>query len=439
MITFLQVLHVLVSIVLIGIILIQAGKGQGLAGAFGSFAGGTAQNLFGARTSDVLTKVTAYLATFFLVSSLLLAYLQVRESSSVMEDLPRRETPAESGKQSARQIEEKVDELTRKLLDSKKKIEETTGKDAEQTAPESTEPPPQEQSAAPTLDTEPASPTLDETRPDSPAAPEEPAPAESVPEAPDTMVPEPSMNVDSPGPSPDILPRDDARQEPMEAPDVPPVDRPPLKDIEETVPGPTPPEASGMPETEKVASPASVAPAEEEALSEEEIEAVEPVTPPPRMPSIAVSENVPPASLPEQADIQSPVAAPETEEISADDTQPVDAAPGETPAESAKVPTETVPDEAPAPAESAAEETPMDSGDETAADTMTESGPEQPGEAPVKTEQPMDADETVPDEAPAPAESAAEETPMDSGDETAADTMTESGPEQPGEAPVETE
>ncbi|MDP8262193.1 MAG: preprotein translocase subunit SecG [Candidatus Ancaeobacter aquaticus] len=79
---FLIVLHVVVCIGLITIVLIQTGKGTGLANVFGS--GGGVQSVFGAQTGDVLTHTTAVLAVLFMVTSVSLAAISVRDSSSVM-------------------------------------------------------------------------------------------------------------------------------------------------------------------------------------------------------------------------------------------------------------------------------------------------------------------------------------------------------------------
>lgn len=69
----LLVLHVLVSLALIGLILIQHGKG---ADAGASFGGGGSQTVFGsAGTATFLTRTTRWLAIVFFSTSLALAYL----------------------------------------------------------------------------------------------------------------------------------------------------------------------------------------------------------------------------------------------------------------------------------------------------------------------------------------------------------------------------
>lgn len=63
---FCMLLLVFLSFLLIGIILLQRGRGGGLAGAFGG-AGG--QSAFGTRTGDVFTKITVVLAVLWVLMS----------------------------------------------------------------------------------------------------------------------------------------------------------------------------------------------------------------------------------------------------------------------------------------------------------------------------------------------------------------------------------
>ncbi len=82
--TILTVAHVVVTIALIVLVLIQRGKGADIGAAFGS---GASNTVFGSQGSaSFLTRTTAVLATLFFVLSLSLAYLtsqQVGEASSV--------------------------------------------------------------------------------------------------------------------------------------------------------------------------------------------------------------------------------------------------------------------------------------------------------------------------------------------------------------------
>ena len=65
------VVHILAALGVIGLVLVQHGKGADMGAAFGSGASGS---LFGATGSaNFLSRTTAVLATVFFVTSLLLA------------------------------------------------------------------------------------------------------------------------------------------------------------------------------------------------------------------------------------------------------------------------------------------------------------------------------------------------------------------------------
>lgn len=66
-------IHVVVAVILIGLVLIQHGKGADVGAAFGS---GASNTLFGSQgTGSFLFKLTGALALTFFVTSLLLSYL----------------------------------------------------------------------------------------------------------------------------------------------------------------------------------------------------------------------------------------------------------------------------------------------------------------------------------------------------------------------------
>ncbi len=69
--TILAVIFAVIAIVLMGVILLQRGKGVGLAGAFGGAGGHTA---FGAKTGDFLTWVTIIGAALFLIWAVLMNF-----------------------------------------------------------------------------------------------------------------------------------------------------------------------------------------------------------------------------------------------------------------------------------------------------------------------------------------------------------------------------
>ncbi len=81
---FIVVVHLLVCFVLIGVILLQGGRG-GLSEALG---GAAAQSLFGGGAKTVLTKATAVCAGLFVVTCLSLAYLSTMRGRSVIEQVP---------------------------------------------------------------------------------------------------------------------------------------------------------------------------------------------------------------------------------------------------------------------------------------------------------------------------------------------------------------
>jgi preprotein translocase subunit SecG len=82
--------HVLLALMIIGLVLLQRGKGAEAGAGFGSGASGT---VFGARgTSTLFSKLTAVFAALFFVTSLSLAYLGTHttaEPTSVLERAAR--------------------------------------------------------------------------------------------------------------------------------------------------------------------------------------------------------------------------------------------------------------------------------------------------------------------------------------------------------------
>ena len=80
--TFLIILHILICLVLILIVLLQAGKGADMGAAFG----GSSQTVFGSSGAGTfLGKMTAGIAILFMLTSLLLTYTASHRSSSLMD------------------------------------------------------------------------------------------------------------------------------------------------------------------------------------------------------------------------------------------------------------------------------------------------------------------------------------------------------------------
>jgi len=95
---FTMALHVIACLFLIAVVLLQQGKGQDLASAFG---GGGTQTAFGPRGSaNVLSRATTILAGLFMITSLALSLMRPHEASVL--DKVKSEAPAASPKPSAK-------------------------------------------------------------------------------------------------------------------------------------------------------------------------------------------------------------------------------------------------------------------------------------------------------------------------------------------------
>lgn len=91
--TFVTLIHILACFILILVVLLQAGKGANMGAAFG----GSSQTVFGSSGAGTfLGKLTATVAIIFMITSLSLAYMATRGSSSVLESssAPFTEQPA---------------------------------------------------------------------------------------------------------------------------------------------------------------------------------------------------------------------------------------------------------------------------------------------------------------------------------------------------------
>lgn len=83
--------HIIGAILLIILVLLQQGKGSGMGSAFGG--GGGAQTTFGTSGGSVFGKATAVAAVVFMLTSLSLAYMSGRGTTSLM----RGPAPVEEG------------------------------------------------------------------------------------------------------------------------------------------------------------------------------------------------------------------------------------------------------------------------------------------------------------------------------------------------------
>lgn len=75
---FLLIIHMLLAIAIIGLVLLQQGKGAEVGAAFG---GGASQTVFGSKgTTSFLAKLTAMLALAFAITSLTMGYLTTHKT-----------------------------------------------------------------------------------------------------------------------------------------------------------------------------------------------------------------------------------------------------------------------------------------------------------------------------------------------------------------------
>jgi preprotein translocase subunit SecG len=107
----LNVVTVVLTLFLIGIILIQRGKGGGLAGAFGGMGGSSA---FGTKTGDVFTKITVGVAMAWILLSMLMVVLTNRRNTSAWGNDPATSITKElgaSGKSKAKDKSKATDDI----------------------------------------------------------------------------------------------------------------------------------------------------------------------------------------------------------------------------------------------------------------------------------------------------------------------------------------
>jgi len=101
-----MVLFILSAVILILLVLVQKGRGGGLAGAFGGPGGHSA---FGTKTADIFVKATAVVAGIFFVLSMLAAWImrpdevaQPEQPEAKAPSVPGETTPAEKTPETGR-------------------------------------------------------------------------------------------------------------------------------------------------------------------------------------------------------------------------------------------------------------------------------------------------------------------------------------------------
>src|SRR5688500_908398 len=88
----LMILLLVTAVFLIMLILIQRGRGGGLAGAFGGLGG---QSAFGTKAGDVFTKITIYVATFWILLCVTSVKLLKDSSGSLASGLGQQAAPGD--------------------------------------------------------------------------------------------------------------------------------------------------------------------------------------------------------------------------------------------------------------------------------------------------------------------------------------------------------
>lgn len=86
---FVLVLHITASLLLIGIVLIQGSKSDGLSG----FLGGGSTTFFGTSTATVIVKATTVIGVIFMITSIALTVLHSRRARTVIDASPAQPRP----------------------------------------------------------------------------------------------------------------------------------------------------------------------------------------------------------------------------------------------------------------------------------------------------------------------------------------------------------
>jgi len=114
---FLTVLHIIVCLVLVTVILFQAGRGQGLTGSSFGASGGV-NTLFGTKAGDFFTKATSVCAILFLVTCISLDIVEARRSRSLVAPGGEKITQADMDK-----IKEALEKLKAEAKEKEAKVE----------------------------------------------------------------------------------------------------------------------------------------------------------------------------------------------------------------------------------------------------------------------------------------------------------------------------
>jgi len=112
MMIFIIVIHVIICMALIGLVLIQRGRGSGLVESFQGV-----ESMFGTKTNAFLTRTTTILSILFFITCLSLAVLSVRQSKSLMRNIkpqPSAAVTTNTVNESAKQITQETPKVEEK-------------------------------------------------------------------------------------------------------------------------------------------------------------------------------------------------------------------------------------------------------------------------------------------------------------------------------------
>ena len=109
MVQFIIIAHLLVALAIIGLIMLQQGKGADMGASFGA---GASQTLFGSDGSgNVLTRATAWLVAAFFATSFGLALIASNASRPVNDlgiEIPAASMPAEQAQEELPVVEDEI-------------------------------------------------------------------------------------------------------------------------------------------------------------------------------------------------------------------------------------------------------------------------------------------------------------------------------------------
>ena len=133
--------HVLVSLLIVLLVLMQRPKSEGLGAAFG---GGMTDNLFGAQSTNVLQTITRWLGCIFFALALVLSllYVKAQPKNSIQKRLPTAAAAAAAPTPATPAVtdEDKVRETVQKILEQQKNEPAPADAKPEVPAPAPTQP-----------------------------------------------------------------------------------------------------------------------------------------------------------------------------------------------------------------------------------------------------------------------------------------------------------